>query len=70
MGITNLPLGHTDKAFLVAVIDFDFPTVDVGLDEGLEIQFRIGAYEERGFAIEEFGAFAQPITQRLDDHQQ
>lgn len=70
LAIANLPLGHTDEAFLVAVIDLDFPAVDISLDKGLDLEFWIGADEECGFTIEEFGTFAKAVAQRFDDDQQ
>src|ERR1017187_7969829 len=47
----------------------DLPAIHVGLHQCLQVQFRIGADEKGRLAIEQLGAFAQPVTERFDDHQ-
>jgi hypothetical protein len=66
--IPDLALRHAEQRLLIAVIAFALPAVDIGLHERDEIQFRIGADQKRRVAIEQFGAIAQTIAERFDDH--
>jgi len=64
-----LPFGDAEKRFLVAVIAFDLPAIDVGLEELLEVEVGIGADEEGGLAVQQASTGAESLADRFDDHQ-
>ena len=69
MGIPNLPLGHSQQRFLIAVIAFDLPAINICLNQRLQVQLQVSADQKRRLAVQQLGTVAQPITQRLDhDH--
>src|ERR1035437_218342 len=70
LGVPDLALRDADQGLFIAMVALDLPAIHVGLQQRLQIQFRSGADEKSGLAVEQLGAFAQPVTQRFDDQQQ
>ncbi len=63
----DLSLADTEQIFFVLLIDFDFPTIEVGLEHLNHIGSRIGDQQVSGLAIEPMPVSV--IGQRGDDDQ-
>src|SRR5213594_673136 len=63
----DLSLADTEQIFFVLLIDFDFPTIEVGLEHLNHIGIRIGDQQVSGLAIEPMPVSV--IGQRGDDDQ-
>ena len=67
--ITHLALRDPEQGFLIAVIALNLPAMHVGLEEGFQIQLRVGADEKGGLPVEKLGALAEAIAEGFDDQQ-
>src|SRR5689334_13309376 len=52
------------------MVALDLPTVNVGLQQNLEIELRIGADQKGGLTVEQLGAIAQTVAEGFDDQQE
>ena len=69
LGGADLGLADAQQGFLVAKVDFDAPTMQVGFDEAWGGEVRVSAKQKGGLAVEQLGALAQAITKGSDDDQ-
>ena len=65
--IADLAFSNADEGFFVAVIAFNFPAIDVSLKEKFQRESQVGANEECGIAVEEFGTFAETIAEGFNN---
>lgn len=65
--LADLCLADTEDILFVAVVDFDFPSPEVELNDFLEGPGGVRANEVSGLAVEDFTVFAQPVAQGLYD---
>src|SRR5258708_22720904 len=63
----NLRLADTQQVFFFLLVDFDFPTIEIGLEDLNHIRGRIGDQQISGLAIEAMAMSV--IRQRRDDDQ-
>src|SRR6266705_1779344 len=63
----NLGLADTQQVFFFLLVDFDFPTIEIGLEDLNHIRGRIGDQQISGLAIETMAMGV--IRQRRDDDQ-
>jgi hypothetical protein len=67
--IAPLALRNPEEGFLVAVIALNLPAIDVSLQEGFQIQLRVGANQKGGLTVEKLGTLAEAIAEGFDDQQ-
>ena len=60
---------YPEEGFLIAVIALNLPAIDVALEEGFQIQLRVGANQKGGLTIEKLSPFSEAIAEGFDDQQ-
>jgi hypothetical protein len=52
-------LRDPEEGFLVPVITLNLPAIEISLKESFQSQLWVGANQEGGFTVEEFGTLAE-----------